>query len=416
VSEVAVTKAFDGTVPRARVTTSQPPPPAFEESGELEMIRQTARDVAGDYDDGYWRDVADGMAPDEFWADAAEAGFLGTSVPEEYGGEGMGFWELSAIVEELARAGCLGVEMLFVVTVCFGGITLTNYGTDEQKGRILPDLVDGEHRFCMALTEPDAGHNAPNMDTVAEREGEEFVVDGRKQWISGVDRADTMLLVARTRPREAVEKRTQGVTLFLADPADPAIELRELDVGIPTPERQFEVSIDGYRAGEDDVVGAEGAGLYQLFDTVNPERLLGAAGAVGIGRNALERSVEYASDREVFDQPIGAHQAVQHPIADSWSKLEAANLLTRKAAWMVDNEPDPKKRAEAANMAKLRATEAGHEATDVAVQTHGGNGFSRDYAVIDMWKGSRLGKVAPGSTEMMRNHIAEHALGLPRSY
>jgi acyl-CoA dehydrogenase len=379
------------------VTAGQSPPPAFEESSELELIRETARDVASDYDDGYWRDVADGMATDEFWSDAAEAGFPGTSIPEEYGGEGMGFWELSAIVEELSHAGCMGSGMLFVVTVCFGGITLTNYGTDEQKERILPDLVDGEHLFCMALTEPDAGHNAPNMDTFAEREGEAFVIDGSKQWISGVDRADTMLLVARTRRREEVEKRIQGVTLFLADPEPPAIELRAIDVGIPTPERQFRVSIDGYRAHEDDVVGTEGAGLYQLFDTVNPERLLGAADAIGTGRNALERSVEYASGREVFDQPLGAHQAVQHPIADSWSKLEAANLLTRKAAWMVDNESDPKKRAEAANMAKLRATEAGHEATDVAVQTHGGNGFSRDYTVIDMWKGSRSGRSHPGA-------------------
>jgi acyl-CoA dehydrogenase len=206
------------------------------------------------------------------------------------------------------------------------------------------------------------------------------------------------------------------VTLFLVDPHDDAIEFRELDTGIPTPEKQFEVSIDGYRAHEDDVIGTEGMGLYQLFDTVNPERLLGAAGAVGIGRNALRRAIDYAKEREVFDQPIGAHQAVQHPIAEHWSRLEAAHLLLRKAAWMVDNEPDPKKRAEIANMAKLRATEAGHDATDVAVQVHGGNGFSRDYTVIDMWKGTRLGKVAPGSTEMMRNHIAEHTLGLPRSY
>jgi acyl-CoA dehydrogenase len=396
--------------------TASRSPPTFEESGELDLIRSTAAAVASDYDDGYWRDVADGTAPDEFWADCAEAGFLGATVPEEYGGEGMGFWELSAAVEEMAHRGCLGVEMLFVVTVCFGGITLTNYGSEEQKSRILPDLCAGEHRFCMALTEPNAGHNAPNMTTFAEREGSEFVVDGTKQWISGVDRADTMLLVARTQAREEVPKRTQGVTLFLVDPHDDAIELRELDVGIPTPERQFEVSIDGYRAGEDDVVGTEGMGLYQLFDTVNPERLLGGAGAIGVGRNALERAIDYAREREVFDQPIGAHQAVQHPIADSWSKLEAANLLLRKAAWMVDNEPDPKKRAEVANMAKLRATEAGHEATDVALQVHGGNGFSRDYAVIDMWKGTRLGKVAPGSTEMMRNHIAEHTLGLPRSY
>ncbi len=391
-------------------------PPAFEETEELDLIRKTARDIASDYDDDYWLDVADGMAPTEFWNDNAEAGFLGAAIPTEYGGEGMGFWELSAIVEELARRGCMGVEMLYVVTVCFGGTTLTNYGSDEQKETILPDLCAGEHNFCMALTEPDAGHNAPNMDTLATRDGDEYVIEGTKQWISGVERADTMLLVARTTPKDEVDKRTMGVSLFLVDPSDPAIEARELDVGIPTPEKQFEVSIDGYRAHESDLVGTEGMGLYQLFDTVNPERLLGAAGAIGVGHNALERAIQYAKEREVFDAPIGSHQAVQHPIADDYSRLEAARLLFRKAAWMVDNEPDPKARAKIANMAKLRATEAGHDATDTAVQVHGGNGFSRDYTVIEMWKGSRLGKVAPGSTEMMRNHIAEHTLGLPRSY
>lgn len=390
--------------------------PGFAETAELEMIRETAREVASDYDDEYFRAVADGEEPTEFWNDCAAAGFLGAAIPEEYGGEGMGFWELSAIVEELSANGCLGAEMLFVVNVCFGGITLVENGTEEQKQEWLPGICDGSVNFAMALTEPDAGHNAPNMTTFAEKDGDEYVINGTKQWISGVDVADGMLLVARTTPREAVEKRTMGVTLFLVDPSDSAIEMRELDVGIPTPERQFELSIDGYRASEDDIIGTEGMGLYQLFDTVNPERLLGAAGAVGIGKCAIERAVDYANDRVVFDQPIGAHQAIQHPIADSWAKLQSAGLLIRKAAWMVDNENDPKRTAEVSNMAKLRATEVGHEATDVALQTHGGNGFSRDYTVIDMWKGTRLGKVAPGSTEMMRNHIAEHTLGLPRSY
>jgi acyl-CoA dehydrogenase len=398
------------------MTATQSTPPAFEETPELEMIRTTAREIAADYDDDDWLAVSEGREPTAFWADCADAGFLGAAIPTEYGGEGMGFWELSAIVEELCTNGCMGAEMLFVVNVCFGGITLVENGTEAQKQEWLPGICDGDVKFCMALTEPDAGHNAPNMSTFATRDGDEYVIDGTKQWISGVDVADRMLLVARTTPKEEAPKRTQGVTMFLADPDDPAIELRELDVGIPTPEQQFEVSLDGYRAHEDDVVGTKGMGLYQLFDTVNPERLLGAAGAIGVGKCALNRAVEYASEREVFDEPIGAHQAVQHPIADCWSRLEAARLLLRKAAWLVDNEPDPKERAEVANMAKLRATEAGHDATDVAVQAHGGNGFSRDYAVIEMWKGSRLGKVAPGSTEMMRNHIAEHTLGLPRSY
>lgn len=379
------------------------------------MIRETAREIASDYDDDYFLAVADGEEPTEFWNDCAEAGFLGAAIPTEYGGEGMGFWELSAIVEELCANGCMGAEMLFVVNVCFGGITLTENGSEEQKEEWLPGICDGSVNFAMALTEPDAGHNAPNMTTFAERDGDEYVIDGTKQWISGVDVADRMLLVARTSPKDESAKM-QGVTLFLVDPEDPAIEARELDVGIPTPERQYELSIDGYHAHEDDVVGTEGMGLYQLFDTVNPERLLGASGAIGVGKCAIERAVDYANDREVFDQPIGAHQGVQHPIADSWAKLQSAGLLVRKAAWMVDETNDMKKTAEVSNMAKLRATEVGHDATDVAVQTHGGNGFSRDYGVIEMWKGSRLGKVAPGSTEMMRNHVAEHTLGLPRSY
>jgi acyl-CoA dehydrogenase len=414
------------------MTVSQSSPTAFEETQELEMIRQTARDVASDYDDEYFIEVSEGREPTEFWNDCADAGFLGAAIPTEYGGEGMGFWELSAIVEELCANGCLGAEMLFVVNVCFGGITLTENGSEEQKEEWLPGICNGDVNFAMALTEPDAGHNAPNMKTFAERDsaeqssadpgeteaspdGDEFVIDGTKQWISGVDLADQMLLVARTSPKDDSAKM-QGVTLFLVDPDDPAIEARELDVGIPTPEKQFELSIDGYRAHEDDIIGTEGMGMYQLFDTVNPERLLGASGAIGVGKCAINRAVDYASEREVFDQPIGAHQAVQHPIADSWSKLQSAGLLVRKAAWMVDNESDPKRTAEVSNMAKLRATEVGHDATDVALQTHGGNGFSRDYTVIEMWKGSRLGKVAPGSTEMMRNHVAEHTLGLPRSY
>ena len=397
------------------MTVSQSPDVGFEESQELEMIRETAREIASDYDDEYFLEVSQGTEPTEFWDDCADAGFLGATIPREYGGEGMGFWELSAIVEELCTNGCLGAEMLFVVNVCFGGITLTENGSEEQKEEWLPGICDGDVNFAMALTEPDAGHNAPNMDTFAERDGDEFVIDGTKQWISGVDVADGMLLVARTSPKDESAKM-QGVTLFLVDPHDPAIERRELDVGIPTPENQFELSIDGYRAHEEDIIGTEGMGMYQLFDTVNPERLLGASGAVGVGKCALNRAVDYANEREVFDQPIGAHQGVQHPIADSWAKLQSAGLLTRKAAWMVDNEPDPKKTAEVSNMAKLRATEVGHEATDVALQTHGGNGFSREYTVIEMWKGTRLGKVAPGSTEMMRNHVAEHTLGLPRSY
>ena len=284
------------------MTTTESTPPAFEGTEELEMIRKTAREIAADYDDDYWLAVSEGREPTEFWTDCAEAGFLGATIPTEYGGEGMGFWELSAIVEELCANGCMGAAMLFVVNVCFGGITLTENGSEAQKEEWLPGICDGDVNFAMALTEPDAGHNAPNMDTFAESDGEEYVIDGTKQWISGVDVADRMLLVARTSPKEESAKM-QGVTLFLVDPQDPAIERRELDVGIPTPEKQFELSIDGYRAHAEDVIGTEGMGLYQLFDTVNPERLLGASGAdrlvedlpfVGVVDGALEGALPHA--------------------------------------------------------------------------------------------------------------------------
>lgn len=391
----------------------------YDRTEAEEMIRQTARDVAADYDDEYWMAVngPEAREPEEFWQDCADVGFLGATVPEEYGGEGMGITELTAIVEELVRNGSFGAEMLFVVNVVFGAVTVTNHGTEEQKEEFLPPLCEGDLKFCMALTEPNAGHNAPNMETYADEvEDGVYHISGSKQWISGVDRADKMLLVARTTPVDEVNKRTMGVTLFLADPDDPAIEKRELDTGIPTPERQYELSLEDYEATEDDIIGTKGMGLYQLFDTVNPERLVGSAGGIGLGRCALERAIDYAKDREVFDQPIGAHQAIQHPIADAWSKLEAAEQLVHKSAWMIDEGIDRRETAEISNMAKLRASEAVGEATDVAVQTHGGNGFSREYAVIEMWKGSRLARVAPGSTQMMRNHIAEHTLDLPRSY
>ncbi|MFT4885676.1 MAG: acyl-CoA dehydrogenase, partial [Natronomonas sp.] len=200
----------------------------------------------------------------------------------------------------------------------------------------------------------------------------------------------------------------------LADPDSPGVEYRELNTGIPAPERQFEINFDDYRVDADAIIGEQGKGLYQLFETVNPERLVGAAGVVGAGKCALNRAIDYAKEREVFDVPIGSHQAIQHPIADKWSRLEAAELMLKKAAWEVDAEN--RDAGAAANMTKLRASEAGYDACDFAVQVHGGNGLSEDYFVVDLWKQARLSRIAPGSSEMMRNYIGESVLGLPRSY
>jgi acyl-CoA dehydrogenase len=388
---------------------------AFGEGEELKLIEDTAARIASDYDDDYWQRVNhDQEEPAEFWQDCADAGFLGATVPEEYGGEGMGLQELTAIVRTLEEYGAMGAGMLFVVTPVFGAITLSKNGSEAQKEEYLPKLANGEMNFCMALTEPGAGHNTPNLDTTAEEDGDGFVINGSKQWISGVGRADKMLLVARTTPREKVERRTEGITLFLADPDSPGVEYRELNTGIPAPERQFEINFDDYRVDSDAVIGEQGKGLYQLFETVNPERLVGAAGVVGAGKCALNRAIDYAKEREVFDAPIGSHQAIQHPIADKWSRLEAAELMLKKAAWEVDAEN--RDAGAAANMTKLRASEAGYDACDFAVQVHGGNGLSEDYFVVDLWKQARLSRIAPGSSEMMRNYIGESVLGMPRSY
>jgi acyl-CoA dehydrogenase len=326
----------------------------------------------------------------------------------------MGIQELTTIVRTLEEEGCMGAAMLFVVTPVFGAITLSENGSEAQKSEYLPRIADGDLNFCMALTEPTAGHNTPNLDTTAEQDGDRFVVNGSKQWISGVDRADKMLLVARTTPKDQVEKRTAGITLFLADPSAEGVETRELNTGIPAPENQYEISFDDYRLDKNAVIGDKGRGLYQLFDTVNPERLVGAAGSIGRGKCALGRAVDYATEREVFDAPIGSHQAIQHPLAEEWSHLEAAELLLKKGAWLAD-DPD-REAGVASNMAKLRASESGYDACDFAVQVHGGNGFSENYFVVDLWKSARLDRVAPGSSEMMRNYLAERELGLPRSY
>ncbi|MFB1062675.1 acyl-CoA dehydrogenase family protein [Natrinema sp. H-ect4] len=394
--------------------TSEATSMAFGEGPEYELIRETAREIAERYDDDYWQRVNhEQVDPSEFWQDCATAGFLGTAVPEEYGGEGMGIQAMTTIVQTLAEHGCMGVGMLFVVTPVFGSITLSRNGTAEQKEAYLPKLVDGEMKFCMALTEPKAGHNTPNLDTFAEETDNGFVVNGTKQWISGVERADKMLLVARTKPVADVDRRTDGITLFLADPSDDGIDYQPLDTGIPAPENQYEINFDDYHLDSTAVIGERDNGLYQLFETVNPERLVGAANAIGSGKCALKRAIEYAKTREVFGSPIGSHQAIQHPIADKWSKLEAAEMLVKKGAWTVDNGGDA---GAAANMAKLRASESGYEACDFAVQTHGGNGVSTEYFVVDLWKAARLGRIAPGSSQMMRNYIGESVLGMPRSY
>jgi acyl-CoA dehydrogenase len=380
-----------------------------------DMIRDSVQDLAADFPREYWRECVENYEfPREYWDALADAGWLGVAIPEEYGGEGLGMLEMTIVIEELSRAGTMG-GIVFVLTPVFGGIGIQRHGTEEQKEEYLPRIANGDVTFCMGLTEAAAGTNTLNIDTMAEAVGDgEWEVSGQKMWISGVENADTMLLVSRTAEFDK-SNPTGGVTLFLVeDPAErDAIDLTHVEVELPWFEKQYQVDIDGLRVTEDDVLGTVDGGLYLLWDTLNTERIAGAASALGGGLRAVDLAVDYANDRNVFGAPIGSHQAIQHPIAESYAKLTAAREVTYKAAKLWDEGEDC---GTEANSASLLTSEFGLEAADRAIQTHGGNGFTPEYEVFDIWRNLRLTKTAPVSNEMILNYLGEHELGMPRSY
>lgn len=386
----------------------------YGETQEHRMIRDTVREIADDYDWEYWQTcIREKQFPEEYWDDLAKDGWLGVTIPEEYGGVGMGMLEMTMVIEELSRGGGQG-GIIFVLTPVFGGISIERHGSPEQKEQFLPKIASGDMRFSMGLTEAGAGTNTLRIDTTAERDGDEFVIDGQKMWISGVENSDYMLLIARTTPFDP-DNPTHGVSLFLVeDPANrEAITLTTLDVEVPWFETQYQVDIDGLRVHEDNILGAEDGGLYLLWDTLNTERIAGAASAIGGGLRAVDLAVDYANERSVFGAPIGSHQAIQHPIAQAYAELIAAREITYKACWKWDNGEDAGLEA---NVANLLSSQAATKAADRAIQTHGGNGFAADYEVFDIWQNSRLLQTVPVTNEMVKNYIGEHELGLPRSY
>jgi acyl-CoA dehydrogenase len=374
---------------------------ATGESELHDMIRDSVQDLAADFPREYWRECVENYEfPREYWDALADAGWLGVAIPEEYGGEGLGMLEMTIVIEELSRAGTMG-GIVFVLTPVFGGIGIQRHGTPEQKAEYLPRIADGDVTFCMGLTEAAAGTNTLNIDTMAESVGDgEWEVSGQKMWISGVENADTMLLVSRTSEFDSSDP-TGGVTLFLVeDPANrDAIDLTHVEVELPWFEKQYQVDIDGLRVTEDNVLGSVDGGLYLLWDTLNTERIAGAASALGGGLRAIDLAVDYANERNVFGAPIGSHQAIQHPIAESYAKLTAAREVTYKAAKLWDEGEDC---GTEANSASLLTSEFGLEAADRAIQTHGGNGFTPEYEVFDIWRNLRLTKTAPVSNEMIQ--------------
>jgi alkylation response protein AidB-like acyl-CoA dehydrogenase len=384
----------------------------FAETDEQRLLRKSVAEVAARYGHSYWLGQARaGEKTHELWDEVGRLGYLGVNVPEEYGGGGRGIVELAIVAEELSAAGC--PLLLIVVSPAICATIIARSGTTEQKERWLPGLATGELKMAFAITEPDAGSNSHNLSTVATRDGDDWLLTGRKTYISGVDEADAVLVVAR-----AQDARTGTLRPALAVvPTDaPGLEKSLIPVEITGPEKQFTLFLDDVRLPADALVGETAeAALAALFAGLNPERITGAALANGIGRYALGKASAYANTRQVWGVPIGSHQGLSHPLAHAAIQLELARLMTTKAAWLYDTGDDTAA-GEAANMAKYAAADASMLALDQAIQVHGGNGLATEYGLATLWGATRLIRTAPVSREMILNFVAGHTLGLPRSY
>jgi alkylation response protein AidB-like acyl-CoA dehydrogenase len=385
----------------------------FIESDELTMLREAVSSIASKFGHEYYVSKAHAdERTDELWNAVAESGFLGVNVPEEYGGGGGGITELAAVGEELAAAGC--PLLIIVVSPAICATIIAKFGTESQKQRWLPQFATGELKMAFAITEPDAGSNSHNLALTATKDGDIYRLNGSKYYISGVDECQAMLVV--TKSGTDPDTGRGRLSLFVVDTDTPGFTKQVLPVEITAPEKQYTLFFDNVQVGADRLVGAEGDGLRQVFFGLNPERILSAATANGIARYALDKAADYAKGREVWGTPIGRHQGISHPLAKSKIEVELARLMTDKAAWLCDFAGDTPAAGEAANMAKYAAAEATLAALDQAIQTHGGNGMSSEYGLADLWGMARLLRIAPVSREMILNFVAQHSLGLPRSY
>jgi alkylation response protein AidB-like acyl-CoA dehydrogenase len=385
----------------------------FALTEQQELIRKEVATLARSFSLEYWREkdrTAD--YPWEFVRAFAAGGWLGVVIPETYGGSGLGVTEACLLLHEICAAGAGTSGASPIHFYVFPPMPLVKHASEGLKRSILPRIATGEIVMSFGVTEPNAGTDTSRIETRAERRGDRFVVHGRKVWNTNARQATHMLLLARTSPREA-DRPFAGLTLFFADFDRTRITVREIEKLGRAAVDSNEIFIDGLEIPVEHVVGEVGRGFYHLLDSLNPERILTAIEAVGIGRAALERATQYARERVVFDRPIGQNQAVAHPLALAWAKLEAAELITLKAAWLFDRG---RPCGAEANTAKLLAAEAGFEACDVAVQTHGGYGYAKEFHVERLWREIRLYKIAPVSQQMVLNYLSEHVLGLPRSY
>jgi alkylation response protein AidB-like acyl-CoA dehydrogenase len=385
----------------------------FTESDERRALRAAVGELGKRYG-GEWflKKARAGEKSSELWDEAGKLGYLGVNVPEEYGGGGGNIGDLAAVAEELAAAGC-GL-LLMVVSPAICATIIARFGTDAQKQEWLPKFADGSLRMAFAITEPDAGSNSHKITTTARRDGDGWVLSGRKVYISGVDEAAAVMVVGRTKDEHSREGKLKPA-LFIVPTDAPGFEYQPIEMDIISPDKQFMLFLDDVKLPADALVGSQDAALMQLFAGLNPERIMAASFAIGMGRYALNKGVEYAKTRSVWSTPIGAHQAVAHPLAEAKIELELAKVMTQKAAALYD-AGDDMGAGESANMAKYAAAEASIKAVDTAVQVHGGNGLTAEYGLGALVAAARVNRIAPVSREMILNFVAQNTLGLPKSY
>ena len=374
------------------------------------MLRDSVGKLVGGFGRRYFQDVVKRKAkPVELWDAMAKAGFLGVHIAEQYGGGGSGLADYNVIVEETAAQGC---PVLSLVIGSIIGPIIEQHGSDAMKKEWLPGLADGSRKIAFAITEPNAGTNTHKVSTTARRDGSGWKLSGAKYWTSAVDEADAIMVVCRGETVDAAGRA--ALSLFLVPAKAPGISMTPIETALYVPETQFMLYFDNVALGPEALIGQEGQGLRHVFAGLNPERVCAAAINNGIARFAIEKGAAYAGERTVWKTPIGAHQGIAHPLAKSYIAVQQARLMTARAAELYDKgSPDA---GEVANMAKFAAAEASLEALDQAIQTHGGNGMALEYGLADLWFVARLHKTAPVSREMILNFVAQHSLGLPKSY
>ncbi len=386
----------------------------FSLTKEQESIRESIERICRDFDDKYWLNKdREGGFPNDFFDAMAVNGWLGICIPEAYGGSGLGITEATVMMQAIAESGA-GMSGASAVHInIFGLNPVVVFGTEEQKMRMLPPMAAGKVKSCFAVTEPNTGLNTTQLKTRAVSKGDRYVVDGQKVWISTAQVADKILLLARTTPLEDVKRPTEGLSLFYSDFDRTRIRVHEIEKMGRKVVDSNELFFEGFEIPVEDRIGEEGKGFEYILHGMNPERILIAAEAVGLGKCALAKATQYAKDRIVFNRPIGQNQAIQHPLAKNWMELEAARLMTMSAAWQYDNGLPC---GAAANAAKYLAGEAGFDACQQAVMTHGGFGYAKEYHVERYLREIMVPRIAPISPQLVLSFIAERVLGLPKSY